>query len=173
MNENPLKLQSYAVTFAEVPDEICLCLNISGCNHCCPGCHSQHLWNGDKDRPLSECFDTVVNYLGGRVSCLVFMGGDYNIEELLSYAVKAKERGLKVCVYTGADFESPEAFELEAALIAGTLDYLKVGPYVEEFGGLASAKTNQRMFAMEDGIVKDITWKFWRNEVLGYGKEAE
>ena len=31
------------VTFAEFPNEISLCINISGCPNHCPGCHSPYL----------------------------------------------------------------------------------------------------------------------------------
>ena len=39
-----MKYVDTAVTFAEIPDQICLCINISGCQFRCPDCHSKYLW---------------------------------------------------------------------------------------------------------------------------------
>ena len=36
-------------------------------------------------------------------------------------------------------------------------DYIKVGPYVEELGGLKSEKTNQRLYRVIGGNLEDIT----------------
>ena len=38
-----LKYVDTKVTFAEVPDEISLCINISNCPNHCEGCHSPYL----------------------------------------------------------------------------------------------------------------------------------
>ena len=38
-----LKYVDTAVTFAEFPDEISLCINISNCHCFCDGCHSPYL----------------------------------------------------------------------------------------------------------------------------------
>ena len=35
-----LKYSNYEITFAEVPDEISLCINLTNCPHKCIGCHS-------------------------------------------------------------------------------------------------------------------------------------
>ena len=39
-----LKYYNYMVTFSEVPDEISLCINITGCPIRCTDCHSKFLW---------------------------------------------------------------------------------------------------------------------------------
>ena len=39
-----LKYVEVQVGFSEVPEEIALCINISGCPIHCKGCHSPHLW---------------------------------------------------------------------------------------------------------------------------------
>jgi len=40
MTEPPLKYTGYAVTLAEVPEEISLTITISNCAFRCHGCHS-------------------------------------------------------------------------------------------------------------------------------------
>ena len=39
-----LKYTSYTVVFQEVPDEVSLAFEVSGCPFKCEGCHSPHLW---------------------------------------------------------------------------------------------------------------------------------
>lgn len=38
-----LKYAGYDIVFQEIPDEVTLALNLSGCPNGCPGCHSPHL----------------------------------------------------------------------------------------------------------------------------------
>ena len=47
-----LKYTTCEVTFAEVPDEINLCINISNCPNNCKGCHSPWL-KEDNGTPLT------------------------------------------------------------------------------------------------------------------------
>ena len=44
---------NFDVVFAEVPDQVSLAINITGCPNRCPGCHSPHLWE-DAGRVLDE-----------------------------------------------------------------------------------------------------------------------
>ena len=46
----------------------------------------------------------------------------------------------------------------------GNFDYIKLGPYIEEFGPLNSKTTNQRFYKVSDGELVDITSKFWKHE---------
>ena len=39
-----LRLASFDVVFQEIPGEVTLALNLSGCPNRCAGCHSPHLW---------------------------------------------------------------------------------------------------------------------------------
>ena len=38
-----VRFYNYDIVFAEIPDEVSLALNITGCPNRCPGCHSTHL----------------------------------------------------------------------------------------------------------------------------------
>ena len=40
-----IKYTDTQVTFREIPDEVTLCINISGCPNHCEGCHSLYLAN--------------------------------------------------------------------------------------------------------------------------------
>ena len=53
------------------------------------------------------------------------------------------------------------------------MDYLKVGPYIPERGGLNNKHTNQKMYKITETFDKnkmytnfeDITYKFWPKEL--------
>lgn len=147
-----LKYQGYSVVFQEVPGEISLAFNISGCPYRCKGCHSPHLWD-DIGRNLSEDFEVALNEYQNKITCVCFMGGDQGLNEIGRYCDIAHDRGLKTCIYTGAE-SIPKDY-------VRCFDYIKVGPYIEERGGLNKETTNQRMFRMIDGVaVEDITYRF-------------
>ena len=78
------------------------------------------------------------------------MGGD---EEIAPFLPIIREFGYKTCLYTGSgDFSRFEVLDL---------DFLKLGPYVEELGGLASKKTNQIFLKKnEENKYVDITKVF-------------
>ena len=43
-------------------------------------------------------------------------------------------------------------------------DYVKIGPYMEEFGPLNKETTNQRLYKITkpDNKIDDITYMFWK-----------
>ncbi len=67
--------------------------------------------------------------------------------------------GLKTCLYTGCD--SIEPFQQ----MLPVLDYIKLGPYVAERGGLDHPNTNQRFYRVQRGELQDITYSFRRHEI--------
>ena len=171
-----LKYVDTKVTFSEVPDEISLCINISNCPNHCKGCHSPYLAE-DIGKPLIEYpkvhsddywiyIDELIEANNG-ITCVCLMGGDNNISliNILASFIK-KEYGLKVAWYSGRSTIPYMSFK--------DFDYIKIGPYKEEFGPLNSKTTNQRMYKIEevhneDGSFsyefKDITNKFWKDDV--------
>lgn len=70
-----LKYSNYEVTFAEIPSEITLCINLTNCPHKCVGCHSPWL-REDTGTPLTygELIKLIKQNTG--ISCVCFMGGD-------------------------------------------------------------------------------------------------
>lgn len=139
-----LKYNGYSVVMQEVPNEISLAINISGCPYKCKGCHSQYLW-GYTGNYLTYEIDDLLDKYKGLISCVCFMGGDQNQDELLSCLQKVKERNLKTCLYTGND--NIDSISKE---VIKNLDYIKIGRYVEELGGLSCKTTNQKMFDLNN-----------------------
>ncbi len=150
---NKLKIYSYDIVCQEVPDEISLAVNISGCPNHCPGCHSPWLW-GDEGEPMTEeLMDGLIGKYSAAITCVCFMGGDAAPEEIEEMAkqVKMKYPHLKTAWYSGRE-AVPEGFELKS------LDYIKLGPYIEALGGLKSPTTNQTIYRIYmDGTMEKCT----------------
>lgn len=155
--KKPLKYLGYAVVCEEVPDEISLAFNISGCEHQCKDCHSKFLWQYEGNY-ISEDLSGVMSSYDGLITCVCFLGGDQNIDELSDLCARVKQMGLKTCIYSGAD-----TTDLFTGLIENHLiNYLKIGEYKFNRGGLSSPSTNQIFYKVNDSTLEDITYKFWR-----------
>lgn len=148
-----MKFASYDIVFQEVPDEVSLALNITGCPLHCKGCHSPHLWEDIGEVLDEQAIDSLIATYSGDITCVALMGGDADpktVERLIRFV---KLRGLKTAWYSGRQ-ALPDGFEVRL------LDYLKLGPYVEALGGLKSKTTNQRLYRIEkDGNMTDITYR--------------
>ena len=72
------------------------------------------------------------------------MGGDQAPEQVNSLAsfVREKFPHLKTAWYSG--FE-----DIHKAISIANFDFIKVGPYVEEKGGLRAETTNQKFYIVE------------------------
>lgn len=162
-----LKYVDTKVTFAEVPDEISLCINLSGCPHHCEGCHSSYLQEDIGEELNKEELKELVEANPG-ISCVCFMGGDNDIPWLGTLAQYVKNRyELKTAWYTGLKFRP----QLDRP-ICQYFDYIKSGPYIERYGPLTNPKTNQRFYTKGTSMKKmdadlhmwyDTTDKFWTN----------
>jgi len=153
-----LKVASFDIVFQEIPGEVTLALNLSGCPCHCPGCHSQHLWEDIGEELNEDLLTDLMNRYKGLITCVAFMGGDREPEEVLRLAEYVK--GLKTAWYSGRPAH-PDSFEFSLA----TLDYVKFGPYIEDLGGLKSEKTNQRLYKRVGDGWEDITSSFWKKQL--------
>ena len=150
-----LKYVSYEVVFAEIPDEISLAINISNCPCKCPGCHSPYLAEDIGERLRYDNLISLIHKNKG-ITCVAFMGGDADPLSVNAYASIIKEQfpNLKVAWYSGRQ-------ELSNHIDLYNFDYIKLGPYKEEFGPLNSRTTNQRFYKVSDGELVDITSRFY------------
>ncbi|MDR1679577.1 MAG: anaerobic ribonucleoside-triphosphate reductase activating protein [Prevotellaceae bacterium] len=154
-----LRLASYDIVFQEIPDEVTLALNLSGCPNRCTGCHSPHLQE-DTGKALNEkVLENLLEKYGNAVTCICFMGGDGFPEEVLKLAQFIRRRGeiffaLKTAWYSG----KPELYK-DAELY---FDYIKTGKYMKELGGLNVPTTNQRLYKIENKTMINITNKFYK-----------
>lgn len=153
-----LKYVDTKVVFAEVPDEITLAINISNCPCQCKGCHSSYLAQ-DIGEPLDLQHLTNLIDSNKGISCVCIMGGDANPSEVDDIAQDIKEYypELKVGWYSGRQ-------ELSKDIELSNFDFIKLGPYIKEFGPLNSKTTNQRFYKVSNGELINITSRFWKHE---------
>lgn len=151
-----LKFKEVKVVFREIPDEITLALNITGCPIRCPDCHSKHLW----ENVGSDLTITKLNHLiteNGGISCICFMGGDSDTNYLNNLAKYIKSNyNIKVGWYSGQD-------TIDNMINLEYFDYIKIG----HFNGkpLNDKGTNQILYKIDKLDNKwelvDITNKLW------------
>lgn len=154
-----LKYVSVEETFSEVPDEWCLTISLSGCKIHCPDCHSKHLWEdiGEELKPV-VLSSLLAQHQG--VTCVCILGGEDHeaLNELFSWVKNNTE--LKTCWYTGES-------DIPKDIMLCKLDYIKIGPYRKDLGGLDSPTTNQVLLKVIKfpGYITyvDITHKFQKN----------
>lgn len=167
-----MKYVDTMVTFSEVPDEISLAINISGCNIHCPDCHSKYLWD-DIGEPLTEeVLDSLIEKNQG-ITCVCLMGGDNDVPQVMKFFEHIREKypELKNAWYSGQELKN-----LKGMIHLEVLDYLKVGPYIKRRGPLTEKFTNQEFFWIshtkafdsKEGRIREYpilvtyTYKFWK-----------
>jgi anaerobic ribonucleoside-triphosphate reductase activating protein len=130
------------IVFQEVPGEISICFTITGCKFQCKGCHSPHLWKEENGKELTlNKYLEILDKYNGFASCVLFMGGEWFLRELIKYLKIAKKKGFKTCLYTG------EA-KVDQKLLS-ELTWLKTEPWIQNLGGLESEFTNQKFIEIK------------------------
>lgn len=156
-----MKYVDVRVTFAEVPDEISLCLSISGCPIHCPSCHSKYLWEDVGTELTFEGLEELLEKNQG-ISCVCFCGGDGNLPDLLECLqyLKKTHPDLSTAWYSGRDVVPVQILML--------LDFVKTGPFIKEQGPLTQKTTNQAFFrVIHNGFsyfLENLTDRFWTSE---------
>lgn len=152
-----MKYVDSVIVFDEIPDEITLAISISGCTIRCKDCHSKYLWDDSGTELDSSAVDTMIKCNQG-ISCICFMGGKFNdLKPMLKHI--RNNCKLKIAWYSGES-----EFPLDYSFLE-LLDFIKIGPYISERGGLDNPKTNQRMYSISEDnlgrrVCTDITYKF-------------
>lgn len=166
-----LKYVDTKIVFAEVPNEVTLAINISNCPCHCKGCHSPYL---AEDIGTKLTFEELLRLYSRNagVTCISFMGGDSDPAYINKLAEVLKERELPVRTawYSGRQ-------ELDKNINLENFDYIKLGPYMEEYGPLTRRGTNQRFYRVCKAIHEypdlkkeeryytiDMTSEFWKDE---------
>ncbi|QEY24455.1 anaerobic ribonucleoside-triphosphate reductase activating protein [Neisseria animalis] len=146
-----LKFTVEQIVWQEVPGEVSLAFLFSGCPLRCEGCHSADTWKADIGTELTA------DYLQGRlkryrglISCVLFMGGEWQPEALKKRLDEVRAAGLKTCLYTG--LERSELESVSDGLIP-RLDYVKTGRWHAALGGLDNPASNQRFVNLHTGEV--------------------
>lgn len=170
-----IKYTDTDVVFEEIPDEITLAINISNCQNNCIGCHSPYLRGNVGEELTAKELDNLIEKNAG-ITCVCFMGegkDEFALQNLMAH-LHQNHPNLKIGLYSGRE-EVLEDFYWEV------LDYLKIGPYMPEFGPLNEETTNQRLYGRKPGMITavpsplsetmhrfnwaDITSKFWNKNI--------
>ena len=149
-----LKYHNYDIVFQEIPDEVTLAVNLTNCPHRCVGCHSPHLREDIGEVLNEKAMDSLLKKYGKQITCVCFMGGDGQAQDVETMARHLRQHSsLKVAWYSG-NTTLPRNAQL--------FDYVKIGGYQANLGGLRSRTTNQRLYRYVNGKTVDITERFWR-----------
>lgn len=139
------------IVLEEIPGKVTLAVEISNCQGSCLGCHSPFL-REDVGRELTSAdIDSMIAENFG-VNCFLFLGEGKDLKALLEIASYIKQRYplVELAIYSGREEVEEEIWQL--------FDYVKIGPYIAEFGPLNEKSTNQRLYYHRE----DITSVFWR-----------
>ena len=142
------------VVFEEIPQCVTLAVTISNCPFHCNGCHSDYL-REDFGEELTEVgIDMLIKKNSG-INCFLFLGDGKDIDGIckLSNHIKRNYQNIKTAIYSGYDYIVQEYIEV--------FDYIKIGKYIEKYGPINMKSTNQRLYLVNDGKIKDITSVFW------------
>lgn len=142
------------IVLQEVPGEVSICFSICGCKVHCKGCHSPILWKENNGQKLTSTIfqNTLIKYRGF-ASCVLFMGGEWNKQELISHLKYAQKKGYKTCLYSGED-------KIEKSIL-NHLTWIKTGKWISEKGGLESLTTNQKFLEVQTN--KKLNHLFLKN----------
>lgn len=149
-----MKYVDVRIVFQEVPDEITLAINVSGCTCHCEGCHSPYLAEDIGEHLDNESLNRLIEENKG-ITCICFMGEGGDPGELNPLISHIKDNyNLKIGYYTGRE-------ELPTTIDLNLLDFYKVGPYIKALGPLTSYRTNQRFYRKEGSQWINRTDLFW------------
>lgn len=164
-----IKYLQTEVVFSEIPDEITLAVNITNCQHNCPGCHSPYLRTDVGNELTEEVIDRLIKENEG-ITCFCFMGEGNDENTLLDCMkyIRQNHPELKLALYSGGKEINNIYLEY--------LTYYKVGSYIEELGPLNKETTNQRLYevvltrTVDENWnpiygLNDITYKFWNKKI--------
>ena len=127
------------VVWQEVPGEVALAYTITGCPVGCKGCHSVDSWPVGSGSPLTqEHLAQQLQKYRGLITCVLFLGGEWQLAALLKLLKQVRNERLETCLYTG--------YESVSISLREQLTYLKTGPWIAARGGLESPTTNQRFY---------------------------
>ncbi len=154
-----LKYKCVHIGTQEIPGEVSLVIAITNCPFRCNGCKTKDLQENVGELLAPEMLTTLIDSLLDKITCVCFKGGDIapdEVNELAAY-IRANYPLFKIAWYSGGE-------TISIFTEYKNFDYMKFGAYIKKLGGLASRKTNQRLYKVVDGYkLKDITNLFWED----------
>lgn len=147
-----IKYCTHSIVFEEIPDRVTLAFSISNCQNRCKGCHSAFLRKDIGDILDEEVLVKNFSKAISRCNCVLFLGEGNDIDGLIRLSDYIRTKfNVETAIYSGRDSVEDCIFE--------HFDYVKVGSYQADLGGLNERTTNQRLYYHKN----DITYKFWKD----------
>jgi len=152
-----MKYALVGVSELEIPGERNLVIYITNCQNHCVGCHTPYMCD-DYGDILKKYFNDIYEIYKNQITCVCFMGEGKNTEnehkEFKKYCDIIHEDNKLTALYSGRECS------IEDWMIC--FDYIKIGPYIKEYGPLTTNTTNQKLYKNINGKYYDITNKFWK-----------
>ena len=148
-----LRFVNYNIVFREVPGEVTLAINLSNCPNRCKGCHSPYLRENIGQELNNNILSQLLEKYGNAITCVCSMGGDASPQEVEQCSIflhTQTEGRIKTAWYSGKN-----SFPQECSL--QNFNYIKLGGYIEQLGGLDSKTTNQRFYRVDNEKIVNIT----------------
>ena len=161
-----LRFVNYNIVFQEVPGEVTLAINLSNCPNRCTGCHSPYLQENTGLVLDNNILNKLLEKYGNTITCVCFMGGDASpkkVEQCSVFLRNQTNERIKTAWYSGKNY-FPKDCSLQ------NFDYIKLGAYIEQLGGLDSKTTNQRFYRIDNGKMINMTGMFLKKEMVEYLK---
>lgn len=86
----------------------------------------------------SELLLSKIQKYSEAISCVLFLGGDWETSELIKFLKLSQRQGFKTALYSGEESVPTELLD--------HLNYLKLGRYIRSLGGLDSKSSNQKLY---------------------------
>lgn len=151
-----LKYYDVRIGALEIPGEVSLVFHISNCPFQCRCCPTPECKKDEGDLLTEEILDVYLDSVGDDASCLLFMGGDLAPDIINELAAHVREKYPEKRVAWFSEEESVSVFTEYQ-----NFDYLKFGRYNRKYGLLSSRKTNQRLYRVDKGLLRNITAQLW------------
>lgn|SRR5574344_62648 len=158
------------IIFREIPSEVSLGINLSQCPNNCPYCSEPYLAKNIGDELNIETLLKLININEG-ITCVCFMGGDNDPDEIISLSKKVKEvfPKLKIGWYSGKDYLNENVKKN-----LKYFNYIKIGSWKRDLGTLSEKTTNQKFYIILDETLIDKTKELFqdckiKNKII-YGK---
>lgn len=145
-------------------DGLRVVLFVSGCSHCCEGCHNEQTWDKNSGKQFTDKeVDTILNMLSeDYISGITLSGGDPlfkdnidTIYKLITTIRKKYNKSKTIWLYTGYKFEDVKKLYNN---ILQEIDVLVDGKFIESLADVKykwAGSTNQKVIDVQQSLAQN------------------
>ena len=145
-------------------DGLRVVLFVSGCSHCCEGCHNKQTWDKNSGKQFTDKeVDTILNMLSeDYISGITLSGGDPlfkdNIDTIYKLIITIRKKYNKsktIWLYTGYKFEDVKKLYNN---ILQEIDVLVDGKFIESLADVKykwAGSTNQKVIDVQQSLAQN------------------